>query len=623
MKNNRLVSFLTLVSLVLGLGFISCKIKPGGAGDGKFAVNINPAGPGRVQMKDSNGKILSSGYRAQKGEKVLFYAEADPDSYIEKWTGLDKPVGRKKSLSVNVERDLNITVVFKEGVLETYNVAFAAENGGGLVRGFVINGSAEEEVASPYEAVKDEKLIFRAEPEKNRFVNAASDWKGSADLQVKPASGNLEAELVVKKDVSIKVKFSEKTVMLTFNAVTDNGSVSARIQNQTGVYPPGILQVPVGSEVTFTASPKPQYSAVFAGAQKTKPNEAVLKAEEDCTVTVSFDSLIDVKIFNVQNGVEFPKGMNDGLDGSLSKSFRIDRFSVTYDLWHKVRSFAEQRGYEFGIFCGLGGYVGEGRLGVPPKDLGKPPTEVNKKHPVTVIDWPAAVVWCNAYSEMAGLEPVYYTDSSFTEPIRRTNNSNLLFTVNNCAVKESADGYRMLKNDEWEFAARLTFDTANAVPDGSGGFFSINVNNSKYYFTKGDSACGALKNYKDKEAVQEVAHVYARWEDPREGETVEVGTKKQSSLGLYDMIGNTQTWVFDNPSDSYFKPLPGAYPEPSYYRCIRGAAFGTPPPEAVDIYNKPLVTIPAVCIGYSQDYVGIWQGGGFGIGLRIGRNLDD
>lgn len=623
MKRNRLICFLAIMSLVLG--FVSCKTGANDVNDGKFAVSITAEGPGTVEMKDSSGKILSSGSRVQKGEKVLFYAKTDYSvAHIEKWIGVGKPVKRRKSLSLNVERDLNIIVVFKEGVLETYNIEFMAENGGGVVRGFVVNGSEEEEVASPYDAVKDEKLIFRAEPSKHSLVNASSDWTGSADLQVKSSSNNLEAELVVKKEAKIKVRFSVEAVKLTFNAHEDNGTVHAILQDQSEMQRPGVLTVPKGSEVRFIAKPKENYSAVFAGARKVKPNEAILKMEKDATVTVSFDSLVDVNIFGVQNGVEFPKGMEDELNGHLDKSFCIGRYPVTYELWYKVREFAERRGYEFGIFCGMGGYVGQGRLGVPPKDLGLPPTSLNKNHPVTVVDWPAAIIWCNAYSEWAGLEPVYYTDASLKTPVKCTNNAELLYAVNNCVVKEDANGYRMLTADEWEFAARLTLDTVNAVPDGNGSFFYVNVNNNKYYFTKGDSACGALKNYQDKDATQEVAYVYIEHEEPANGESSEVGKKKPSSLGLYDITGNAKTWVFDNPSTSYFKPFLGVWQEPTYYRCIRGASFGAPPPEAVDIYKKPKVEIETICIGYCKAaYIGVWMGGGFALGLRVGRNLDN
>jgi hypothetical protein len=58
-----------------------------------------------------------------------------------------------------------------------------------------------------------------------------------------------------------------------------------------------------------------------------------------------------------------------------------------------------------------------------------------------------ALLWCNAYSEMAGLEPVYYTDSGCTTLLSSS-------TATQVYRKDTANGFRLPTEKEWEFAAR-------------------------------------------------------------------------------------------------------------------------------------------------------------------------
>ena len=45
--------------------------------------------------------------------------------------------------------------------------------------------------------------------------------------------------------------------------------------------------------------------------------------------------------------------------------------------------------------------------------IGANPTSA-KYEPVTTISWRDCIVWCNAYSEMAGLAGIYYSDIGMT-----------------------------------------------------------------------------------------------------------------------------------------------------------------------------------------------------------------
>jgi len=76
------------------------------------------------------------------------------------------------------------------------------------------------------------------------------------------------------------------------------------------------------------------------------------------------------------------------LAGKSVKSFYIGRTEVTWLEWKRVRSWASDHGYDIGN-------IGKGS---------------GNEHPVRDVSWYDCVKWCNARSEMAGLEPVYQVE---------------------------------------------------------------------------------------------------------------------------------------------------------------------------------------------------------------------
>jgi formylglycine-generating enzyme required for sulfatase activity len=136
--------------------------------------------------------------------------------------------------------------------------------------------------------------------------------------------------------------------------------------------------------------------------------------------------------------------------------FSIAKYETTWELWLEVYNWANSgAGKSGGYKIASRGTEGHGDTGTGNPSLGWT-AEQRKTRPVTNITWRDVVVWCNAYSEMCNLEPVYYETDGIT--VLRESINTAESAVNTAAdaalMKPTANGFRLPSEAEWEFAAR-------------------------------------------------------------------------------------------------------------------------------------------------------------------------
>jgi hypothetical protein len=249
------------------------------------------------------------------------------------------------------------------------------------------------------------------------------------------------------------------------------------------------------------------------------PSEYSPDTDEELELVAGYKKDFDVsslgfKMVYVPAIASFPVGEDDLGLGSVENPFFIGETEISCGLWEAVRLAGQSLGYEFleGT-CGhkkspYEGFVGPGSL----------------DHPVTVVSWYDALVFCNALSELLGLDPVYKGAEGFV--IKNALEQRAELDLMNEDLHAVSNGFRLPNSLELELAARYRGNDSTNTVSGYG----------PPYFTKGNSASGAANNQ-----LEEIM-LYVRCSSES---TLPVASLRPNYLGIYDMTGNVEEVPFD------------------------------------------------------------------------------
>ena len=362
---------------------------------------------------------------------------------------------------------------------------------------------------------------------------------------------------------STEIKINDKEPVIIQGSPSQNASYTFTDLEESTEYKFTLRSV----DNSFNKSKSEEISA------KTKSNQ-IIKTEKQ-TVTFSNSNanftMIDISFTDgrTEDSIILGEDLLEVPYQTNVKPFRLAMYETSYNTWYEVLKWAESNGYNI-VNKGVEGVFGDVEHENNMSDAGAEPKLVEM--PVCRLTWRDVMVWCNALSEMKGLEPVYCTDKDFNTPLR--DSTGVAFNdlknyktepgeVDNPYVNTNANGFRLPYVKEWEYAARKRLNATaisgrnvsgdetgsaietTATEQMNGLSFPLSTKQNEYCWQRQNSASnGPSKTYTGQDDT--TTTLSAKTGKSISGRRMHLsGGKLPNHLGFFDMSGNVPEWCFD------------------------------------------------------------------------------
>ena len=232
-----------------------------------WGTTLNQPDNGTLSAENADGETLQSGDIEREGITVIYTAQPDSGFYLLEWSGAcaEHPAAEPSERGLSQTCELTLTAETTVGATfeRAWQITFDPQPPNGALSA----RSKDGKTLRPGDIVREgTTVIFTAQPDAEHYLLAwIGDCGGSAVAAPSEHGLSITCELLASAATRVGANFNLSRP-ITFNALPENGVLSARSKRGGNVLRPGDF-VADGATIVFTATPNPGFYMREWGAQ--------------------------------------------------------------------------------------------------------------------------------------------------------------------------------------------------------------------------------------------------------------------------------------------------------------------------------------------------------------------